>query len=387
MKRFSQFLIVFAVLTTQCDNDDPNISNIIEITDNHGGFDFWIVKLDRSGTIQWHKSLGGHRTEEARSVQQTADGGYIVAGSTKSNDGDVSGNHGFEWPMDSWIVKLNASGTIQWQKCLGGSKSERANSIQQTADGGYIVAGNTESNDGDVSGYHGQVDGWIVKLDRSGNIQWQKSLGGSEDELAWSIQQTIEGGYIVSASTSSNDGDVSGNHGESDSWIVKLDGSGTIQWQKCLGGSEWENPYSIQQTTDGGYIVAGSTKSNDGDVSGYHGQVDGWIVKLDESGGIQWQKSLGGSGFDHASSIQQTIDGGYIVSGSTESYDGDVSGYQGASGHRNRDYWIVKLDVTGTIQWQKPLGGDSIFTSYPSSIQQTSDDGFIVAGSSILPPN
>ncbi len=306
MKRFSQFLIVFAVLTIQCDNDDPSISDNIEISDNHGGFDFWIVKLDRSGIIQWHKSLGGHRAEEARSVQQTADGGYIVAGSTRSNDGDVSGNHGFEWPTDSWIVKLDASGTIQWQKCLGGSKTERANSIQQTADGGYIVAGYTDSNDGDVSGNHGDDDSWIVKLDESGSIQWQKSLGGSEWEKPYSIQQTTDGGYIVAASTRSNDGDVSGYHGEGDNWIVKLDGLGTIQWQKSLGGSEWENPYSIQQTTDGGYIVAGSTMSNDGDVSGYHGQVDSWIVKLDESGGIQWQKSLGGSGFDHAYSIQLT---------------------------------------------------------------------------------
>src|SRR5690606_34288354 len=149
--------------------------------------DYWIVKLDGNGNTQWQKALGGSSGDEAQSIQQTADGGYIVAGLSWSNSGDVIGNHGIS---DYWVVKLDGNGNIQWQKALGGSGYDKATSIQQTADGGYIVVGETYSNDGDVTGYHGGGDYWVMKLDDSGNIQWQKTLGGSNLDVATSIQQT-----------------------------------------------------------------------------------------------------------------------------------------------------------------------------------------------------
>jgi len=153
----------------------------------------------------------------------------------------------------------------------------------------------------------------------SPGIQWQKSLGGTEDEQAQSIQQTSDGGYIASGYSGSNDGDVSGNHANADCWITKLNSNGTIQWQKSLGGSIYEVGSSIRQTTDGGYIVSGYTNSNDGDVSGFHGPgaglLDFWVIKLDATGNIQWQKCLGGTEDDFAQSIHQTADGGYIVAG------------------------------------------------------------------------
>ena len=292
--------------------------------------------------IQWQKSLGGTGYDEATSTQQTNDGGYIVAGESLSNDGDVTGNHGW---LDYWIVKLAATGAIQWQKSLGGTGYDEANSIQQTNDGGYIVAGRSESNGGDVTGNHGTSDSWIVKLDATGSIQWQKSLGGINGDVAKSIQQTNDGGYIVAGESDSNDGNVTGNHGNGDSWIVKLAATGSIQWQKTLGGTEEDYAYSIQQTNDGGYIVAGASYSNDGDVTGNHGDYDSWIVKLDVAGAIQWQKSLGGTNPDVAHSIQQTNDGGYIVAGYSESNDGDVTG-----NHGNGDYWIVKLGAATAIE-------------------------------------
>lgn len=145
-------------------------------------------------------------------------------------------------------------------------------------------------------------------------IQWQKSLGGIDNDQAYSIQQTADGGYIISGGSQSNDGDVTGNHGSVDCWITKMNNSGAIQWQKSLGGSIQEDAFSIKQTTEGGYIVTGYTNSNDGDVSGLHGQVatfkDGWVIKLDAIGNIQWQKCLGGSDNDGLGSIQQTKDGG-----------------------------------------------------------------------------
>jgi len=349
-------------------------SNDGYVSGNHGSYDAWIVKLNDNGELQWQKCLGGSDDDYAQSIQQTEDGGYIVAGTTESNDGDVSGNHG---NYDSWIVKLDETGNIQWQRCLGGSSSDYAQSIQQTNDGGYIVAGYTTSNDGDVSGNHGSCDYWIVKLNSSGNIVWQKCLGGSKSDCAQSIQQTNDGGYIVAGYTTSNNGDVSGNHhyNYKDYWIVKLDGLLNIQWQKCLGGSDDDEAYSIQQTFDGGYIIAGFTESNDGDVSGNHAKYknDYWVVKLNETGNIQWQKCLGGSENDYAQGIQQTNDGGYIVAGQTSSNDGDVFG-----NHGGYDYWIVKLDETGNIQWHKCLGGSS--GDCAQSIQQTSDGGYIVAG-------
>jgi len=249
--------------------------------------DYWVVKLNSAGNIEWQKSLGGSGSDEAHSIQQASDGGFIVAGYTDSNDGDVSGHHGHIGSSDYWVVKLNSAGEIIWQKCLGGSRGDYANSIQQTSDGGFIMAGATESNDGDVNGWHvGYIrdfplpDYWVVKLDSSGNIEWQKCLGGSDWDGAYSIQQTTNGGFIVAGYSRSNDGDVSGNHGGYDWWVVKLNSSGDIVWQKCLGGGSEDWAYSVQQTSDGGFIVAGGTESNDGDVSGNHGGGDFWVVKL-----------------------------------------------------------------------------------------------------------
>jgi len=335
--------------------------------------DYWVLKLNSSGRIEWQKCLGGSGDDLAESIQQTSDGGFIVAGYTYSNDGDVSGNHG---DGDFWVVKLSSSCRIEWQKCLGGSGRDRAYSIQQTSDGGFIVAGYTESNDGDVSGNHGNADYWVVKLNSAGNIEWQKCLGGSDWDRPYSIQQTSDGGFIVAGWTNSNDGDVSGNHGGNDYWIVRLNSSGNIVWRKCLGGSGWDWALSVQQTSDSGYIVTGFTESNDGDVSGNHGGRDYWVVKLNSSGNIVWQKCLGGTGWDVAFSIQQTSDGGFIVAGWSKSNDGDVSGHHGSAD--SADYWVVKLNTTGRIVWQKCLGGSGEDWAY--SVQQTSDGGFIVAG-------
>jgi len=343
-------------------------SNNGNVTGNHGHYDYWIVKLNNAGIIQWQKSLGGSGDDYATSIQQTADGGYIVAGYSKSNNGDVTGNHS---SPDYWIVKLNNAGIIQWQKSLGGSGTDMATSIQQTADGGYIVAGYSNSNDGDVTGNHGDHDYWIVKLNNAGIIQWQKSLGGSGYDCANSVQQTADGGYIVAGFSISNNGDVTGNHGI-DYWIVKLNNTGIIQWQRTLGGGGDDQANSVQQTADGGYIVAGLSRSNNGDVTGNHGGADYWIVKLNNAGNIQWQKSLGGSGYDYATSIQQTADGGYIVAGNSNSNNGDVTGNHGGT-----DYWIVKLNNAGIIQWQKSLGGS--VHDYARSVQQTADGGYIVA--------
>jgi hypothetical protein len=348
-----------------------------DVSGNNGGTDIWVVKLDVSGNIQWQKCLGGSNTEYAYSIEQTKDEGYIVAGFAGSNDGDVIGNHG---GLDFWVAKLDVSGNIQWQKCLGGTQMDIAYSVKQTADEGYIVTGITESND--VSGYHGSDDFLVVKLDGSGNIQWQKCLGGSGPDQATSIDLTDDGGYIVAGYTNSNDNDVSGGHGGGDFWVIKLDGSGNIQWQNCLGGTAGEGAYSIKQVDGGGYIVAGFTDSDDDDVSGDHGGTDFWVIKLDGTGNLLWQRCLGGTGQEIAYDVKQTNEGGYVVTGYTYSNDGDVIGNHGAD-----DFWVVKLDNSGNIEWQKCLGGTSengglhgTGEERAYSIQQTIDGGYVVAG-------
>ncbi|WP_353083770.1 T9SS type A sorting domain-containing protein, partial [Flavobacterium sp.] len=202
---------------------------------------------------------------------------------TESNNGDVSGNHG---GYDIWVVKLNNTG-ILWQKCLGGVANDYGSSIKQTIDGGYILMGSTSSSNGDVSGNHGGSDIWVAKLTNLGGIEWQKCLGGIQSDTAASIQQSTDGGYILCGDTSSFDGDVSGWHGADDVWVVKLTNIGVIQWQKCLGGTINDNSKTIQQTTDGGYIIAGNTTSNDGDASGNQGGSDIWIVKLSSFLGLE----------------------------------------------------------------------------------------------------
>ncbi|MFI5218135.1 MAG: T9SS type A sorting domain-containing protein [Bacteroidia bacterium] len=354
-------------------------SNDSNVTGNHGGPDYWVIKLDNAGNLQWQKSYGGTNGDYGQSVYQTFDQGYIVAGYTTSNDGDVSGNNGYE---DFWIIKIDSMGFLQWQKCLGGTKPDMAHYVIQTNDSGYIIAGGTLSNDGDVSGNHDTIaplmnDYWIVKLDNNGNIQWQKCFGGSEDDQAFSIRHTTDGGYVVAGWTQSNDGDVSGIHSIlKDKWIIKIDSVGNLQWQKCLGGTDEDRCYSAQQTNDGGFITSGAVKSNDGDVSGNHGGLtDVWITKLDSINNLEWQVCLGGTGFEEGYSIQQTTDSGFIIGCVSYSNDGNVSGNHGGD-----DYWIVKLDTTANIQWQKSFGGSDL--DWPYSIRQTNDGGYIIAGHS-----
>lgn len=345
-----------------------SMSNDGDVSGNHGGGDYWIVKLNSAGDIQWQKSLGGSNVDDAQSIRQTTDGGYIIAGSSNSSDGDISGNHG---NYDYWIVKLDSSGNMQWQKSLGGSSVDMAQSIQQTSEGGYIVAGSSSSNDGDVNGNHGGGDYWIVKLDINGNIQWQKSLGGSSSEQVNSVQQTFDGGYIIAGTTVSTDGDITISYGNNDFWVVKLDSGGNMQWQKTLGNIGDNIGYYAQQTFDGGYIAVG-TSFNPSNLES--GLPDYWVIKLSNNGTIQWDKYFGGSFHDNAITIRQTPEWEYIVAGWTASNNGQVTNH-----HGNLDYWIIKLDGSGNLKWEKTLGGPDF--EYLTAVELTADNGYIVSGS------
>ena len=310
-----------------------------------GNSDIWVLKLNSTGNVTWQRTYGGSGTEEAESIQQTSDGGYIVAGRTYSYG---AGN------SDIWVLKLNSTGSVTWHRTYGGSIYDYAESIQQTSDGGYIVAGYTSSYGA------GSGDMWVLKLNSTGSVTWQKTYGGSGTEEAESIQQTSDGGYIVAGHTSSY------GAGTWDYWVLKLNSTGSVTWQKTYGGSDEENAESIQQTSDGGYIVAGYTYSYGA------GSEDIWVLKLNSTGSVTWQKTYGGSSTDIAYSIQQTSDGGYIVAGYTESY--------GAGGS---DIWLLKLDSTGDIPGCGLIGDTSMFPASSYVTPGTTSVTTMTAGNTI----
>ncbi|MDX1911395.1 MAG: hypothetical protein SFV22_07910, partial [Saprospiraceae bacterium] len=322
-------------------------------------------------SIQWQSRLGGSFPEEVSSIVQTRDNGYFVMGYTASWDGDVSNNNN---SVDFWGVKLDSTGALEWERCYGGSKGDAPKYMKLTNDDGFIFCGFVESGDGDVSGFHGDSDMWVVKTDPSGNIIWQKCIGGSDDDNAWEVEPTADGGYVVVGWTLSDDGDVSFSHGSYDVWVVKLSAEGELVWQKTYGGSDFDYGYSISQTSDGGYIVSGQSQSADGDLSGgLDGGADAWVIKLDSEGKIEWQKEYGGTGLDRANEIIQTPDGGYLFCGHTTSTDGDVNVNYGIY-----DVWVVKLSNTGAIEWQQVMGG----SGQDSGIFMTlhSEGGCLVTG-------
>lgn len=345
-----------------------------DVQGSHGGGDIWITKLNAVGELQWQKAFGGNSTELAYSIQQTSDGGYFFAGKTFSNNGDVSGSHG---DLDYWAVKLDSLGSILWQRTLGGSGKDECNSAMQTTDGGFILAGNSASTDGDVTNPIGYHDYWIVKLNIEGEIEWQKSFGGSNgSDKAYSIRQTHDGGFIIAGETGSTNGDVSGNHGGSDYWIIKLGPTGNLEWQKALGGEGIDAARGVCQTDDDGFLVIGETGSgNTGQVSGVHGDFDVWLVKLSPSGEFEWQKAFGGSDSDYGRVIKQIENGNILFAGHSISSNGDVINNNGGL-----DVWVVILDEFGQILKQNTFGGSD--QEYCFSIENTDENGFILAGSS-----
>jgi Secretion system C-terminal sorting domain len=352
-------------------------SNSIDsyFTGNKGDMDGWVAKLDASGAVIWNKNLGGSSQDQFYCIAQCTDGGFIAAGYVKSNDGDVSGNHGNQYGPyfedDCWVVKLDPNGNILWQKTLGGAAAEQVWSIKETADGGCILAATSSSMDGDISNHHGTdgaPDYWIIKLDVNGNTQWEHSFGGSDHDYCFSIDKTSDGGYIIAGSSSSTDDDVtplSSSFPDIKCWIIKLDANGTLSWEKSFLVEQYFTPKCIQQTSDGGYIIAGSSS----DFS----DNDGAVLKLDQNGLFQWEKTFGGTSYDRFNYIEETTNGGYIISGSTESNNGDISNFYGGV----NDCWIVNIDVNGNLLWEKTYGGSGDDEAY--SIRKTNDNGYIVS--------
>ena len=271
-----------------------------------GESDFWLVKTDSNGNKEWDRTYGGTKSDSARSVQQTSDGGYILVGGTRSYGAGSN---------DVWLVKTDSGGNMEWDRIFGGTDSEWVYSVQQTSDNGYILAGVTGSYG--AAGYNF----WLVKTDLEGNKEWDKTFGGNSDDCAESVQQTSDGGYILAGGTMSYGADGY------NFWLVKTDSEGDKEWDKTFGGTDSEWARSVQQTSDGGYILAGDTVS--------YGAGDFWLVKTDLEGNKEWDKTFGGTDDDRACFVQQTSDGGYILVGDTVSYGAGL-----------RNVWLIKVGGT-----------------------------------------
>ena len=354
-------------------------------SENHQGeSDYWVVKLNDSGAVQWQNTIGGTSFDVLFSLQQTTEGGYILGGYS-SSDISIDKTENSLGGRDFWVVKLNGTGNIQWQNTIGGSGSDILRAIQLTSDGGYILGGNSDSNiSGDkTENSLGDTDYWLLKLDATGIIQWQKTIGGNLQEYLHAVQQTADGGYILGGFSYSNiSGDkTEDSNGNGDYWVVKLDSTGNIQWQNSIGGSEDDvfSFSSLQQTVDGGFILGGYSYSNiSGDkTENSWGKSDYWVVKLDATGDIQWQNDIGGTENEVLFSLQQTADGGYITGGYSLS---NASGDKTENNWGDSDYWVVKLDSIGQIQWQNTIGGG--LSDQFRCLQQTADGGYILGGHS-----
>ncbi len=358
-------------------------SNDGDVTGHNGlpsTSDMWVVKLDSLGGIDWERSLGGSGDEVGRGVISTSDGGYIAIGESWSDDGDVNGHIGSADTCDVWVVKLDANGNIQWERSYGGTHYDFGTQIDEV-NGGYVFIGDTRSSDVDVSVNKGFYDFWVVRIDYSGNITWENTYGGSSTERPRMMNITDDGGLVCTGYTTSGDGDVSNNQNPGflpEIWALKIDSLGNIDWERCFGGSSVDQGYDIIQTMDGGYALTAWTVSTDGDMTcnTIAGFSSAWVAKLDTGGNMQWSRCYGGSDQDRGRSLNQTTDGGYLIGGTTASTDGDVSSSNG-----EEDCWIVKTDSLGNIEWEKAYGGSG-FDGLTSAIL-TSDGGIAFAGQSL----
>ncbi len=321
-----------------------SFSNDGDVTSGNAGLqDYWLAKLDPNGNISWQKSFGYQGADSGISVIQTNDQGYLVSGildvTASGGLGNSSRSENRHAGGDYWILKLDSSGEIEWSKYFGGNFSDTPEGIVQTDDNGFIIAGGSDSDDTDISSNIGSYDFWVVRISATGDIVWEKSYGGDQIDEARAIVKTNDGNYIIAGDTRSNANDISNNNGAADLWLIKISPNGSLLWEKTIGGTSFDVARSIVKTQDNGFLLAGSSRSNDIDVSENKGQNDAWALKIETNGDLQWETTVGGSDIDFGYSITELNDASIILVGDSTSSDGDIIDNKGFT-----DVLIIKID-------------------------------------------
>ncbi len=351
-------------------NSDSNTSGE-KNEDSRGGDDYWVIRLNPNGNILWQRTFGGNADDYLFSVQQTIDGGFILGGHSNSNiSGDKTENS--QGDFDYWIIKLDNSGNIQWQNTIGGNGIDIINKIVETDEGNFLIGGHsTSAISGDRTVFkNGFRDVWLVKLDLNGGIIWQKSYGYNDVTLT-GLAKTIDGGFILSST-------IFGITPIHDAfWALRLDSFGNQIWSKIIGGDKSDWFPKINPTTDGGYIIAGASDSDAfGDKSeNSQGSFDYWVVKLDENGNVVWENTIGGSEPEQPDSIIQCLDGSYLVCGYSSS---NISGDKTQNSQGSSDYWFLKLNSVGIIEWQNRVGGEE--ADHRAKAIQAVDGSYVIGG-------
>lgn len=340
--------------------------------------DYWVFKTDTNGNLLWSKTYGGSVDDRASKIISTADGGFAVLGYSRSNDGDVSNNHGF---YDYWFLKLDATGNLQWQKCYGFSGHDQGHSLVQTPDAGYLLVGFIDYDGRSASTnnlnepLHGVGEYWAIKIDASGNEEWDQYYGGTNNDRAYAVVQTPDGGFLMVGNSESDDFDITDPKGSYDFWAVKINANGVMLWQKNYGGTGIEIAYGLIKSHDGNYYVIGDTRSSDIDVTNPKGNADIWLLKITGTGSLLWQKNFGGSMFDTSRTIIQRNDNSLVIIGSSRSSDKDVDDNYGES-----DFWVLIADASGNMTFEKNYGGSSLDFAYTGLV--SSAGNIVMAGSS-----
>ena len=342
---------------------------------NKGNRDIFVIKLDSEGNIVWKMSFGGTGEDWGYSMTPTSDDGVLISGFTQSNDGDFKGmNRGL---FDIFVMKLDMDGNVEWKKIFGGTGDDQLRSMIQSSDGGVLITGNTNSNDGDFKGMNkGNTDIFVMKLDEDGEIKWTKLFGGRFIEYGMSVATTSNDGILITGYSNSDDGDFNGmNKGDMDIFVIKLDSEGNIVWKKSFGGSSIDYGFSITLSSDSTLLVTGSTGSNDSTFIGLNkGGFDIFIIKLDKDGETLWSKTFGGSSGERCTHISTTTNDDIVITGYTQSNDSNFSGL-------NRGMWdvfVMKLDNEGEILMSKTFGGTS--NEYGNSFTTSSSNELLITG-------
>jgi hypothetical protein len=345
-----------------------------DITDKRYGLeDIWLSKYDAEGNLLWSKTYGGSQDDLGYSVIENADRTLVVAGYSKSSDGEVQSNQGMH---DFFIFKTDYQGNLIWAKSHGFMSHDHAHKIINTSDGGYFVVGYVDyagigrSSKGVL---HGVGEFYGLKLDANGNKLWDKYFGGTQNDRVFDVVEANDGGFVMVGYSESSNFDVNDNHGSYDYWVVKINVTGDLIWKKSYGGSELDQAYGIVKNLNNTYLITGTSNSMDGDISLNKGANDVWVINIDDNGALLWEKSFGGSGFDTSNSIRMISNGNFLISGHTRSVDGQITENKGEN-----DFWAFTISPNGKMLWQKTFGGSSFDFGYDAV--ELKDKGFVIVG-------